>query len=319
MTAQTIAMEATADTPLVSVVIPTYNRHLLLRRALASVLSQTYRNLECLVIDDASTDATAEIVTSCGDNRIRYFKNENNAGAQASRNRGIQEARGAYIGLLDDDDAWLPEKLEKQVAQFVRAGAACGVVYSGFYFVSAKTGAIVSTVMPQHRGDVFTRLLQSCILGSPTPLIRRDCFDRSGLFDEALSSSQDWDMWIRLARHFQFDFVPEILAKHYVHGEQISTSLSSKIASRRALVKKYCSDLAAHPRILSQHYLRIGVLYSLSGDFDQGRRCIYAALKLHPAQASGLAHAALSLIPGLYKKILFKKNVTRIDDITFYY
>jgi glycosyltransferase involved in cell wall biosynthesis len=304
---------------LVSIIIPTHNRCHLLQRAVGSVLRQTYREIECIVVDDCSSDATRETVGSFADDRIVYLRNKENAGPQVTRNRGIQAARGSFVAFLDDDDEWLPEKLEKQVALFSSVGTDVGVVYCGYHNVSEKSGDIFSTIIPQNRGNVFVELLSGCILGSPTPLVRRHLFDQAGLFDEALSSCQDWDMWIRLARFCHFDFVPEALAKHSVHGEQISTDLASKIASRSTLLQKYAADYATHPRILSQQYLRLGVLHSLSGDFSHGRRCTWAALKLHPLQKSGLVHAALSLVPGLYIKILRKKSIRRFDDIIFYY
>jgi glycosyltransferase involved in cell wall biosynthesis len=313
------AMNSTAEQPLVSVVIPTCNRARMVVRAIASVLDQTYSNIECIVVDDASTDATGEAVARLADPRLRYLRNEINAGAPASRNRGIRQAAGQYVALLDDDDTWLPGKIEKQIAVFGQAPEKVGLVYTGFYFVAARSEQTVATVLPAKRGDVYDQMLESCILGSPTPLIKKECFEQAGLFDETLPSCQDWDMWLRIAKKYEFDFVPEALARHYVHGSQVSTSLASKIASRTTILNKHEHDIKKTSRIYSAHLRRLAILHWLAGNRGRARRLIAEALVARPLQLSGYVHAVLSCVPGVHLKILKKYFITTIDDITFYY
>lgn len=114
--------------PKVSVVIPTHNRSSLLRRAIQSVLDQTYQDFEIIVVDDASTDDTEAVVKGFADERIRYVRHSENRGEAASRNTGIRLAKGEYIAGHDDDDVWLPPKLEKQVKAFEKASPKVGVV-----------------------------------------------------------------------------------------------------------------------------------------------------------------------------------------------
>ena len=131
----------------VSVIIPTYNRAACLKLALASVLNQTYQNFEIIVVDDASTDGTADVVRGFADARITYVRHDVNRGkvgaGAAARNSGIARAQGTYIAFLDDDDEWLPEKLARQVAVLDRGPRSVGAIYTGFVKIDQATGQIV--------------------------------------------------------------------------------------------------------------------------------------------------------------------------------
>jgi GT2 family glycosyltransferase len=305
--------------PLVSIIIPTHNRAGLVIRAVTSVLEQTSADLECIVVDDASTDGTEAAVSAIGDARLRYLKNTANAGAPASRNRGIREARGRYVALLDDDDEWLPEKLDKQLRLFDKTPDCVGLIYSGFYYVSGESGKIISTFHPAHKGAVYPDLLKGCILGSPTPLIKKECFEQAGGFDESLPGCQDWDMWLRIAKVCDFEFIAEPLARHYVHGSQISADLAAKTAARVQLFEKHYNDISAYPHLMYAHLKGLAILHCLQGESDRGRQLLLQAVRTYPSQVTGYIHLILSLLPPLHRRILVKTNVVRFDDITFYY
>jgi glycosyltransferase involved in cell wall biosynthesis len=153
-------------------------------RAIKSVLEQSFTDFELIVVDDASMDETQQLLAEIKDTRIKIIRHEKNKGAPAARNTGIKASIGEYIGFLDDDDEWLPEKLEKQLKLFKTSGNEVGLIYGGFYFVSEKNNRILSEVMPEKKGSLFSVVLRRNILGSPTPLIKRYCFDKAGLFDE---------------------------------------------------------------------------------------------------------------------------------------
>jgi len=297
-------MTEAIDDPTVSVIIPTFNRAHLVSRAIRSVLAQTYQDFEIIVVDDGSTDNTKEIVKSFNDSRIRYVRHDENRGGSAARNTGIRIAQGEYIAFLDDDDEWLPEKLEKQIKKFKSLPKKFGVVYSGFSYVSER-GKILSNVIPTLRGNVYDSLLKDNILGSPTPLIKRDCFQRAGFFDETFPSCQDWDMWIRLSKCYYFDFVPDILAKHYVHENRISANLNARIIAREKLIRKYWADLSQRPQTLSMHFSKLGKLYSLVGDFIKARRYFLASIKNDPFRENNYIHLfLLTLFPRVHRVML---------------
>jgi glycosyltransferase involved in cell wall biosynthesis len=213
---------------LVSVIIPSYNYAKFVPDAVESVLAQTYSTLEVIVVDDGSTDDTQEVLKNRFGDRIRILYQENK-GLPAARNTGIRNATGEFVALLDADDWWLPTKLEKQMAVMEREPAV-GVVYCGSLRVNLETGSSYETpCRPDVRGDVRQKLLYSnCVAGSASAaLIRRELFDKAGLFDETLKSAEDWDMWIRLSRHTHFDFVPELLIRYRLHNCQMSSKLTT--------------------------------------------------------------------------------------------
>jgi glycosyltransferase involved in cell wall biosynthesis len=267
--------------PPVSVIIPTHNRANLLGRAIKSVLSQTFEDFELIVVDDASTDRTPEVVGSIDDGRIRYIRLKKNSGAPIARNTGIKKSRGEFIAFLDDDDEWLPMRLEVQLKKFEGLEKSVGVVYGGFYYVSQENGKILGRNVPKFRGDVYPYLLKENFIGSPTLLIRRKCFKKAGLFDPLLTSSQDWDMWLRIAKHYKFDYVNEIIAKYYVHGRQISFNMNKYIPGRERFINKHL-DIRRNPKIMSIHLSQMGVLLLFGGNAEKGLKYIAHSIAIAP-------------------------------------
>ena len=284
------------NSPIVSVVIPTHNRAHLLGRALRSVLRQSFTDFELIVVDDASADDTTNIINGFPDKRIKYIRHGSNLGAPAARNTGIANARGHYIGLLDDDDEWYPEKLAKQVLKFSQVPETVGLIYSG-YEVRESDGRLLRTYLPEARGDVHLRLLLGTTLGSPTPLILKDCFQKVGHFDESLKSCQDWDMWKRIADHYEFDYVPEILAIGYRHERQISADFASMIPGRTRMVQKHLAEFRRHPEILVIHLKRLGKMHCINGTWKEAIHWFRETLKVNPLEIFKIAAWCLLELP----------------------
>jgi glycosyltransferase involved in cell wall biosynthesis len=212
----------------ISVIIPTYNRGIFLSEAIQSVLAQTYKDYEIIVVDDGSTDDTKEQVRAFGD-QIRYIYQENQ-GPSAARNMGIQNAKGKYIAFCDSDDRFLPTKLEKQM-EFIRNNPECYMLYSWYYNVNEK-GEITKLRKPltcenqEHlQYCLFTRKFT---IRTSTVLVHKSCFEKAGLFNEKFWYSQDWDMWLRLAAYYHGYCVEEPLSEYWLHGDNRS-SLSVKV------------------------------------------------------------------------------------------
>ncbi|MDH3973179.1 MAG: glycosyltransferase [Deltaproteobacteria bacterium] len=308
----------TMNYPVVSIVIPTFNRAHLLGLAINTVLSQTYRNFDLIIVDDASADNTEDIVNSFNDNRIRYCRHEKNRGGSAARNTGIKAARGEYIAFLDDDDEWLPRKLEQQVAKFSESSEKVGLIYCGYACVYQDR--VVSEIIPKLKGSIYRETLQSCILGGPTAIVKRECFDKSGFFDEDLKACQDWDLWIRIAKLYDFDFVPEILAKYTLHGNQVSAGLNNRISAREILLDKYKDDLKAFPSVLSHHLQRLGSLYALADKRSEGLKFVRHAIQINPLNWKRYLHFLLLFFSSaLYKKLLCRYGVQREGNIILYH
>lgn len=201
---------------LVSVIIPTYNRLEYVQAAIDSVLQQTYPNYEIIVIDDGSTDGTRDVIPLKYAGRINYYYQENH-GRSAARNFGASLARGVYLAFLDSDDAWLPLKLQKQVAKFSTSTASeVAAVCSSVYFID-KFGNLIYKKpigrLPKLHNYQMQRFFNAPIILAPPSnmLIRKECFDKVGGFDNELSYGEDWDLIIRLRQHWHFLYVDEPL------------------------------------------------------------------------------------------------------------
>lgn len=313
-------MERTAKDPAVSVIIPTRNRAGWLPRAVASVLGQTYPDFEIIIVDDGSGDSTAATVTGIKDPRVRYVANRTSMGAAAARNRGITMARGEYIGFLDDDDEWLPAKLQKQMDAFGDSPPSLGLVYTGSAVVSGRTGKILhvfSVHSPEHKDIDF---LRTVTFSTSIPLIRKSCFHDVGLFDESLPGAQDRDMWIRLARRYAFACIPDVLVHRSVHGEQITCNLKIKIEAKERICRKYRDLLSAHPDIMADHLWKLGMLYCLDGRSAQGTRCFGKAIRQCPYNPALYKDLLMSLVaPGRHRRLLSATRIGTIDGIRLYY
>lgn len=265
--------------PLVSVVIPTHNRARLVRRAIESVLSQTFRDFEILVVDDASEDETERAVRDVGDDRIRYIRHAVGKGDAGARNTGVRNATGDYIAFLDDDDEWLPEKLSWQLAEFEKAGEGPGLVCGGRVNVFASTGR--SSVV-RLTGDVETQFRWGRITTSSV-MVRREAVEKVGLFDEGILFCSDYDLWIRLWQAgFRFASIDRPLVRYLVHGNGLSGSPWKRIAGKERLMQKHAEFFAQDPVRQSERYRRLGLLYCTVGDVRKAREALAKALRLRP-------------------------------------
>ena len=211
--------------PKVSVVIPAYNAMTYLPDTLNSVLQQTFRDFEVLIIDDGSTDYIQTwVAQNVTDPRIRLIA-QANQGLSAARNIGIANAQGEYVAFLDADDLWESTKLEKQV-HYLNNNLAVGLVYNWISIIDAKgkpTGRVWSGNI---EGNVLVELLQRNIIDCPSVLVRRKCFEDVGMFDPTLRSVEDWDMWIRIATRYPFAVTKEPLVYYRQHASNMSKNWS---------------------------------------------------------------------------------------------
>lgn len=292
----------------------------MLERALASVLGQTLQNFEILVVDDGADGSAEPVVRAQSHSEVRYIAHAARRGASAARNTGISQSKGRYIAFLDDDDEWLPEKLSRQVQRFAESEIDPGVVYAGAMKVSERTGETLSVAPPRPVRNGYVDFLRSTRFGTSVPLIRRSCFDRVGPFDEDLPGTQDRDMWIRLAREYRFDFVPDILVRHYLHGDQITSDLPRKVEARQAILTKYRTDLEAHPEILAEQLHRLGMLCCADRQHERGRRCLLRAIRARPSRASAYRDWLRSrLAPRRFERLLNTRTFMGSDGVPSYY
>ena len=273
---------------LVSVIIPTHNRAALLPRAIGSVLAQTYSHLECIVVDDASTDDTPHVVQQFVDGRLIYLRHETNRYASAARNTGIARAKGTLIAFLDDDDEWLPDKLAKQVALMERLPHDVGMVYCWMDYYDGQD-CLVREHHPTLKGHVFDQTLVGQPLGGcPTLLVRREAVDRVGGFDEGLPRGNDGDFIRRLCRDYAVDLVPEVLVKvHTRHGfEQITREdergIRNRIIGKEDRIAKFRREYERHPAQYAATLADLALCYAMVSNRMQAIRYYVKAFVTYP-------------------------------------
>lgn len=346
-------MSVSRRCPVISVVLTTFDRPTLLLRALEGVVLQTYRNFELIVVDDGSREPVAPLLDTLPDLDARLVTHPRQRGASAARNAGIREARGDFIALLDDDDSWLPDKLGSLLDRLEKEPASTGLVFSGYELVSDRTGRVVLTHAADGAALSRADLLRSSIFGTSVPLIRKECFERVGLFDESLPGMQDRDLWLRIGRHFAFAAVPDVLTRIHIHGRQITTDLPAKRAAKEQMLLKYRDEFEGHPDILGAQLTRLAMLHFACGAAAEGRRRLREAFQvgekhlsrrrrgesasaaLAQAQLSrGLGavgdrcvsredlvvHATMSRVATrLHRSVVSRRMFHSIDGITLYY
>ena len=224
------------DFPKVSIIIPVYNGSDYLREAVDSALAQTYQNVEVIVVNDGSEDngATDEIARSYGD-RIRYF-HKSNGGVATALNLGISVMDGDYFAWLSHDDVFSPEKTEVQIA-FLKSLGRDAVIYSDYRFIDCNSRYLRTKKFPNNLTSQFKLALisRSQLLHGCTLLIPRLFLEKIGPFDETLHTTQDYDLWLRMADRFEFIHLPRVLTSSRVHTGQGTRA-------RRSLWIKECEE-----------------------------------------------------------------------------
>ena len=282
----------------VSVIIPTYNRARFLGGAVKSVLAQSFKDLEILVVDDCGSDDAAAVVKSFGRAEVRYLRHDRRRGGGAARNTGILASSSEYIAFLDDDDEWYPEKLARQMSTMLASPAEVGGIYTGYFIVDRGDGQICGQIVPTERGDIYAALLAgNCIGGTSCMLLRRSCFDNIGLFDELLPSFQDYDLWLRLAQKYHFDCIREPLLRYFVHGDRIWTNAEALSQGLDLMLRKY-GDAAAFRKKCGTYYLALGVQHCEANRFEAGRKALLRAARLNPLGMESYAYLALATLGG---------------------
>ncbi|MBD2513109.1 glycosyltransferase [Nostoc muscorum FACHB-395] len=270
--------------PTVSVIIPTYQRGHLVSQAINSVLAQTYKDYEIIVINDGSQDNTPQVLAEFSDRRITAI-HQANQGLSAARNAGIRSARGKYIAFLDDDDLWEPQKLEKQIP-VLEANPRIGLIYSDSLFFSDKRGLLpgsYNTAFPTPNLQVLWTLFRYNYIPVLTVVVRRDCLDKVGLFDETLRYCGDYDLWLRLIEKFPIYFLNQPLARYRrspnslsQDGEQVFTNhlrAKEKVIDRNPEFLKFPMNFL--DPCLYNIYLGLANLHIQNHQIEQARRVLH--------------------------------------------
>ncbi|MFM7761952.1 MAG: glycosyltransferase, partial [Acidimicrobiaceae bacterium] len=286
-----VQVTAMSEKPIVSVVIPTFNHALLLKRALNSVVAQTYSNWEAIVINNFSTDETIDVVNSFKDDRIKLVNFKNNGIIAASRNQGIKLAQGKFVAFLDSDDNWYPKKLEKCV-DHAMLGAT--FVCHGEMWINSDLSTRAVMYGPVSRADYQSLLFRGNCISTSTTFIETELLRSVNGFDESteIVTAEDYDLWIRLAATKpKTVFIPEILGEFHRLSNSASSAVLRNLSSEKAVLRKHFAEQSASvlTRLRQRHRFAIA-------DYGAARQ-----LTNQPIQALKLFASSIRLSPFVFK------------------
>jgi len=276
--------------PLVSVITATYNMADYVCEAIDSVLAQTVPDVQCVVVDDGSTDRTREVLARYADDpRVKVLHQEN-AGQTVSKNRGLAAADGEYVGFCDADDRWRPEKLAVQLP-LLRERPEVGVVYADFQCIGPAGEDVATPRWTCPSGRITGALLADNFVHFPTVLTRKAILEEFGGFDESLSMAIDYDLWLRVSTRYDFLHVPQVLVDYRIWGGQMSHRTGERLDNAFRMMENF---LARHPdsvskaeadRAWAHTYVTRGIWHVKQGRPDEARADFGRALGHRPLDA----------------------------------
>jgi glycosyltransferase involved in cell wall biosynthesis len=304
---------------MVSTVTTSYNKGPYLAEAIDSALAQDYPYQEILVIDDGSTDHTPDVAGAYQD-QIRYIRQENR-GPSGAKNRGVLEARGEFIAFLDGDDRWRPGKLSKQI-KCLRRNPAAALIYTDRLVL--RDGAIVSPSLRMegkhlYRGRVLDQLLMEMLIPFSSTVVRRKCLIEVGLFDERRRAADDYDLWLRIGRLYEMDYVDEVLLEYRAESEgsigaRLGNLFQITMDIQNTFIREYYNGRYTNPRAVAVGNAN---RYSVWGDYhlahDRRLRALGAhlcALRHDWSSSRRFFNVLRSVIPNRWAAVL-KKAIGR--------
>lgn len=241
----------------VSIILPTYNREGTIGRAVKSIINQTYKKFELIIVDDGSEDHTRDVIESFQDSRIRYIKSDKRRGANAARNTGIRNSMYEIIAFQDSDDYWMSDKLQKQIdilcldktvdAVFTNCKY-CGLDGSDFLIITRKQQWI--------NENLKVMLAMGNVIGTPALIVKKSCIENAGMFDEGLQRFQDWELNLRLVQNYKINYIDEPLTVLYETEGNISSSRERGIIAMAMIIKKH-KDFLEQNGVLEKYLCHI--------------------------------------------------------------
>ncbi len=257
--------------PLISVIIPSYNRASCLERAITSVINQTYDNLEIIVVDDSSTDNTEDIVKKFNDRRIVCIRHSENKGVSVARNTGIKKSKGSFIAFLDSDDQYLPEKIKKSL--------------DGFKGFSSRTGMVASSHYKDGKDRICPPIDKKINKKRVIPLlstwvVKKKVFEKAGFFNKGIIMTQDAEFFWRFRRKFLFNFIREPLTVKYTSADSSHANKEKILKSRKKTIANL--EKQKNRRLIARFLNILGKDYRGFGEIESARKCFLKAFRMYP-------------------------------------
>lgn len=305
------------DPALVSVIVPVYNRAHLVTETVASILGQSYRNIEIILINDGSTDDSLNIIRALQQDypeMIRVISQENQ-GQTVARNQGIKKARGKYIAFLDSDDLWVPDKLELQIPLFDEG---VGLVYGGVEFINEcgeTTGYDPCDASIQ--GNIYPQLLVKNRMTGGSVVVLAEALKTVGLFDSDFKAAENWDLWLRICKNYQARFVNMPVVKYRLHPNNMSKDVMLMQDAKRQIMAKHCdkhsSDklIARYSRLAEADlFYKLGVGFFSREEFGKAIRHFLQVMIISPFYEDTPVRLLRSLLGSSGNRMLrkFKKS-----------
>ncbi|MDB9374431.1 glycosyltransferase family 2 protein [Nodularia sphaerocarpa] len=330
-----IKNEIPTNMPLVSVIMAAYNAEIFISKTLNSILAQTYKNIEVIVVDDGSQDKTSEIVESFAkkDHRVILLK-QANSGVAVARNLAIENSHGEYIAPIDADDIWYPQNIEKQLQSLLKSEPSVGLVYAWSIYIDENDLPMNMILDSTEEGEVCLKFVNINFIGhASATLIRRECFEQIGGYntqfrEQNAQGCEDFDLYLRIAEKYEFRVVPEILIGYrQVFGSMSCNSLAMEKSRKLALVDFQCRNPEISPTTYTyswtNFYAYLAYKSNVSDDHWNGMIWSWKGIKVDPkfwynykvllfSIVKMIAKPVSSLIWPNYKSwFVFKRNIKR--------
>lgn len=282
---------------MISVIIPTYNREKVIKKSIQSILNQTYKDIEIIIVDDNSTDNTADIIKEFDNSKIRYYRLKENRGACFARNYGIERANGEYIAFQDSDDEWHGSKLEKQLDY---------LLFKNLDIISCKIKIIGENnkiIFPKDVNLSTNNIYIDNKISTQTILGKKQCF-LNVKFDENLPRFQDWDLAINLVKKFKVEVLDEVLVDVYMQDNSISKNPEKAVKALKIFLEKYRTN-----KKIEAHYLRLIGVYKLQ-QYKDTKKYFFKAFIKNPLDKKIIIDLILSVLnlKELHRTIYIKKG-----------
>ncbi|WP_368658033.1 glycosyltransferase family 2 protein [Metabacillus halosaccharovorans] len=289
----------------VSIVMPVYNREDTLKASIQSVLDQTYRSFEFIIVDDASTDQSAAVIQSFNDKRIKYIAHSENLGGSEARNTGVNNARGEWIAFQDSDDLWSREKLEKQIKVAVENIEQSPIIYTSFVRIKSGEEEIIPKKDERKKsGNIHKELMLGNFISTQTVLLPKKYLESVGGFSADMPRFQDWELWLRISEKFPFLWVDESLVQvYYTEGSISSDHRKIVIAYEKILSMHRSLFEKAGPKYLGSFLFSYGHNLCLAGDCKWGRSILLQSFKYNKSMKSILSIIVSTVGARFYTKI----------------
>ena len=300
---------AETSAPRTSIIIPTYNRAGVVGRAIQSVLAQSFHDWELLVVDDGSSDNAESVVASFDEGRIQLIRHPYNRGKSAARNTGVGRARGEWISFLDSDDEWEPDKLYWEHERIRSVSDSVGLLYCGKR-IREDNGRLLRVRMPTKEGQVYQSLLEWDFIGSCSRVtVRREAVLGAGGYDETFANTEDWDLWLRIAKRYEVAAVRRCLVTRYFGSQQVPDSVHSICAGKERFLQKHGTEMPA--RVRAKHLAALATML-LNYDTAKARAMAVEAMQLDWKQPRLVAALLCSILGQNLYRHLFSTATKRL-------